>query len=77
MPKANSTPFLSNRKRRNLIHAPRATPEPKLLGQLREALRSRHYSQSIDSPLLLLPIRLEIDFKKMNDPEADGDLIET
>ena len=43
MPEANSIPVLSNPVGRYPDHAPGATPEPKLLDCLREALRSRHF----------------------------------
>ena len=53
MPEANSTPFLSNQVGRNPAHAPGATPKPKLLDRLREALRSRHYSRRTEQTYCL------------------------
>jgi len=53
MPEANSTPFLSNQVGRNPAHAPGATPKPKLLDRLREALRSRHYSRRTEQTYFL------------------------
>ena len=45
MPEANSIPAPSNPVGRYPDRAPGATPKPKLLGRLREALSSRHYSR--------------------------------
>ena len=42
MPEANSIPAASNPVGRYPDHTPGATPKPKLLDRLREALRSRH-----------------------------------
>jgi len=45
MPEANSVPVPSKPVGRYPDRAPAATPKPKLLDRLREALRSRHYSR--------------------------------
>jgi integrase len=45
MPEANSIPAASKPAGRYPDRAPGATPKPKLLDRLREALRSRHYSR--------------------------------
>jgi len=45
MPEANSIPAASNPVGRYPDRAPGATPKPKLLDRLREALRSRYYSR--------------------------------
>ena len=45
MPEAKSIPILANRVGPYPGHALGATPKPKLLDRLREALRSRHYSR--------------------------------
>jgi hypothetical protein len=77
MPKANSTPSLSNQLTRNPIRGRGATPKPKLLDRPRQYLRFRKYTQSIDSPFYCCPFSWRLISKKMNDPKADGDLIET
>jgi len=43
MPEANSIPVPANRVGPYPGHVPGATPKPKLLDCLREALRSRHF----------------------------------
>ena len=45
MPEPNSIPVASKQVGRYPDRAPGATPKPKLLDRLREALRSRHYSR--------------------------------
>ena len=45
MPEANSIPVASKPVERYPDRAPGATPKPKLLDRLREALRSRHCSR--------------------------------
>ncbi len=45
MPEADSIPAASNPVGRCPDRTPGATPKPKLLDRLREALRSRHYSR--------------------------------
>ncbi len=45
MSEANSIPAASNPVGRYPDHAPGATPKPRLLDRLREALRSRYYSR--------------------------------
>ena len=55
MSQANSIPASSNPVGRYPDRAPGATPKPKLLDRLREALRSRHYSRRTEethSPIL-------------------------
>jgi len=44
MPEANSAPILSNPPSRLPTLAPDPAHKPKLMGRLRESLRSRHYS---------------------------------
>ena len=54
MPEANSIPAASDPVGRCPDHAPGATPNPKLLDRLREALRSCHYSRRTEQSYCLL-----------------------
>jgi hypothetical protein len=54
MPEANSLPAASNPVGRYPDRAPGATPKPRLLDRLREALHSRHYSRRTEQSYSLL-----------------------